>query len=199
MNYLAHAFLARSSPEFLIGGLMGDFIKGAVPDTLSPAVRSGIVLHRRIDRFTDDHAILVDCRNLVSPQRRRYAGVMMDIFFDHFLARHWHFYTADPLEEFTAQVYEILYEHWNLLPPRLQRVLPHMATHDWLGSYRHVDAIHDSINGISLNRLKRSNSLLHGADELEWNYSSFEISFHRFFPQLIEFVQSQSDAREQTG
>lgn len=197
MNYLAHALLARTSPEILVGGLMADFVKGSMPVSLPVEIQHGIIMHRRIDRFTDDHEVVYQCKRLISPLRRRYAGVMVDIFFDHFLAQYWHRYAPDPLDEFTAGVYETLFDHWDLLPGRLQRVLPHMAKDDWLASYHHIDAIHNSINGISRNRLKRSNPLLDGAEELEWHYSSFESYFNYFFPQLIEFVRSEFGNREE--
>ena len=109
MNFLAHAFLARSSPELLIGGLLGDFVKGRERlQQYSPAVRAGILLHRAIDRYTDAHpAVHASCA-LISPARRRFAAILVDVFCDHFLACHWHRYTDLPLEAFTQQVYTTL-------------------------------------------------------------------------------------------
>ncbi len=194
MNYLAHAFLANQSDEALVGGLMGDFLKGRISEELPKKIRQGVIDHRGIDRFTDAHASVLDSKKLVSPLRRRFAGIMVDIFFDHFLARHWSQYSADPLQVFTTRVYETMYQHWHLLPDRLRKVLPLMADEDWLASYRNIDAIHASINGISLRRIRRKNSLHQGATELEQNYSQFESHFFDFFPDLIEFSALTNNA-----
>lgn len=192
MNYLAHALLANESAATLVGGLMGDFVKGRISQELPGEIRRGIVGHRRIDRFTDTHVSVLASKKLVSPLRRRFAGIMVDVFFDHFLARHWKRFADRPLQDFTAHVYDTLYRHWHLLPDRLQQVLPAMATEDWLASYRDIDAIHASINGISLRRLRCQNSLYHGAVELEQNYTEFEVHFLAFFPELTEFTRSMA-------
>lgn len=193
MNYLAHALLASESPEVLVGGLMGDFVKGRVPPDLPASIRHGIVVHRRIDRFTDSHELVLASKKLVSPERRRFAGIMVDVFFDHFLARHWQQYSCDSLTQFTSDVYRTLYRHWNVLPTRLRRILPFMADDDWLASYYDVRAIHASIDGISLRRLKRENTLYQGASELERSYPEFEQYFLEFFPKLMDFVRGREN------
>ena len=200
MNYLAHALLASESPEVMVGGLMGDFVKGRVPPDLPASIRHGIVMHRRIDTFTDTHELVLASKRLVSPGRRRFAGIMVDVFFDHFLARHWQRYSCNSLPQFTSDVYRILYRHWLVLPTRLRRILPFMAGEDWLASYCDIQAIHASIDGISLRRLRRENSLYQGANELERRYSEFEQHFFQFFPQLVDFVQVQDNIdRSSTG
>lgn len=193
MNYLAHALLANESPEVQVGGLMGDFVKGRIPPELPAAIRHGLIMHRRIDKFTDMHELVLASKRLVSPGRRRFAGIMVDVFFDHFLARHWHQYSGDPLTQFTSSVYIVLYRHWTVLPKRLRHMLPFMADEDWLASYRNINAIHASIDGISTRRLKRKNSLYRGATELERRYSEFEQYFFEFFPQLIKFVRERDE------
>ena len=89
MNYLAHLLLGDRGPQWLVGSLMADFVKGRLPDTMEPALRHGIVLHRRIDAGTDTHPLVVECRGLFPAERRRYAGILTDIVFDHVLARGW--------------------------------------------------------------------------------------------------------------
>src|SRR4030065_2169816 len=123
MNYLAHAFLSRSSPELLIGGLLGDFVKGREHlKQYSPAVCVGSRLHRAIDRYTDAHAIVRASCALISPTRRRFAAILVDVFYDHFLARHWQRYADLTLEAFTHQVYATLLPHMASYPERLQRI-----------------------------------------------------------------------------
>lgn len=195
MNYLAHLYLADDTPESLLGSLLGDFVKGvAAKDCYSPEVRFGIELHRRVDAFTDTHDAVRGARRLISPARRRFAGILIDLFFDHFLARRWAEYHAVSLEEFAARVYEVLNEHYDALPERLQHTLPFMIEEDWLTSYREVENVGHAVNGIS-RRLKRENTLVHGVNELTANYAAFEASFQAFFPELIEFVATQKTSR----
>lgn len=136
MNYLAHTWLARHSDDAILGGLLGDFVHGQVALLDWPQeVRQEILLHRRIDRFTDTHpavtAVRADFGGL-----RRYAGIVLDVYFDHLLARDWSRWNDTPLPAFTDRVYGVLDEHHEQLPARLKRIAPHMAAEDWLGNYR---------------------------------------------------------------
>jgi acyl carrier protein phosphodiesterase len=197
MNYLAHLYLADETAESQLGSLLGDFVKGsrAVAE-YPPGVRSGIELHRRVDAYTDAHEVVRQTKLLVSPARRRFAGILVDLFFDHFLARRWAEFHPLGLEEFSRRVYGMLREHDAMLPDRLRRMLTFMAADDWLASYREVDAVGRAVNGIS-RRLRRENTLADGVEELTANYASFEASFQSFFPDLIEFVAAEK--RNQTS
>jgi acyl carrier protein phosphodiesterase len=191
MNYLAHVFLARHSSEAMIGGLLGDFVKGSIHGY--PAeIRAGILLHRAIDRYTDTHNIVRASCALVSARRRRYAGIMVDVFFDHFLARHWPRFADVPLHVFTRATYAELLARSAEFPQRLQCILPHMAADDWLASYHDVQAIDAAINGIS-RRFRRANPLLGGAQEMLDNYASLQANFLQFFPELLRFVRVTLD------
>ena len=191
MNYLAHAFLSRDAPERLIGGLLGDFVKGPVGERYSPAVRAGILLHRAIDRYTDDHELVRASRALVSPERRRFAGILVDVFYDHFLARHWRRYSEVALPDFTREVYATLLAHRAGFPERLQRILPWMAGDDWLGSYGELWAVDAALNGIArrFRRFPRARVLTGAVEELEHNYTDLEVYFLRFFPELVAYVE----------
>lgn len=187
MNYLAHLFLSGRTEQALIGGLLGDFVKGAIGDRYDARVCKGISLHRKIDRYTDDHEVVVASRRLVSKGRRRFAGIMVDVFYDHFLARHWSRYAVMSLDEFTREVYAILLQHHDDFPPRLRHIVPRMVHDDWLGSYRELWRVGAALDGIS-RRLRRSNTLAGGLGELEANYGRFEEHFLAFFPQLMWHV-----------
>ncbi len=187
MNYLAHLFLSGPTDESVIGALLGDFVKGPLRDRYSPGVRAGIFLHRRIDRYTDTHEIVRASRSLVSRERRRFAGILVDVFYDHFLARHWTSYAVMSLADFTRGVYAILMRHRASLPERLQRILPHMMGDDWLGSYRELQAIDRALNGLA-RRSQHSELLLDAVQELELNYAQFEGHFLAFFPELRRYV-----------
>jgi len=202
MNYLAHAFLSRSSPELLIGGMLGDFVKGRERLQLySPVVRTGILLHRAIDRYTDAHPTVSASCTLISPARRRFAGILVDVFYDHFLARHWQRYDDLPLEEFTRQVYATLLPHSASYPERLQRILPHMAADDWLASYAEIESVDAALHGIArrFQRYPRAVALADGVQELIRHYAAHEQYFLDFFPELLGFVENKRLNSHLTG
>ena len=198
MNYLAHLYLAKDIPELMIGGLLGDFVKGSIGNRYLPLISKGIELHRKIDSYTDNHRLFLASKNIVSPQRRRFAGIMIDLFYDHFLAIHWYNYSKIPLNIFSQQVYEILMKNQELFPGTLSRILPYMVEQDWLTSYQDVNNIGKALNRISI-RFKYKNTLFNSVEELESNYSLFEEYFHNFFPDLIDYVEIYKSSNQCTG
>jgi acyl carrier protein phosphodiesterase len=173
----------------LLGALMGDFVKGVLDERYPAAITRALSLHRRIDTFTDAHPVTAASRSRISPQRRRFAGIMVDLFYDHFLARHWDEHAREPLDAFTARVYALLQEHDALLPDRLRSIAPRMAQADWLASYAQLESIHAALDRMSL-RLKRGNPLVGAGAELEANYAALEADFRTFFPDLVGFAQA---------
>jgi acyl carrier protein phosphodiesterase len=199
MNYLAHLYLAEEHSESLLGNLLGDFVKGAVGDAYSEEVRRGIELHRKVDRYTDAHTVVRASIQRISPHRRRFAGVMVDIFYDHLLAKNWRRYSPVPLSEFSQNIYRVLQANHEVLPGRLQQMLPYIIGEDWLTSYQNLEAIDRALNRIAQRirkRFGRDNSLLNSIEELEANYPQLESDFHRFFPDLIDYVKGQRVAAE---
>jgi acyl carrier protein phosphodiesterase len=192
VNFLAHAYLADGSDESLVGSLMGDFVKGPLDGRHGPELTRALVLHRRVDSYTDFHPVVIGSRNRVSPARRRYAGILVDLFYDHFLARHWKDYSDRALEAFTAGVYAALRHNHALLPERLQLIAPRMAAMDWLASYREVNAIGLALDRMG-ERLKRGNAMLGSAAELTANYDAFETDFRVFFPDVVRFARLQQE------
>ena len=192
MNYLAHVFLARGSTDMTIGALLGDFAKGSAAAAYPDGIRSGIALHRLIDRYTDDHRIVCASRALIDAPRRRFAGIVVDVFYDHFLARHWGRFADTPLTEFTRRVYATLAPYRADFPERLRRVLPRMIAEDWLGSYGRIDAVDAALKGIA-RRFKyydRARVLENAVNDLEERYAQFECDFLEFFPELRRYVDS---------
>ncbi|MBE2211951.1 MAG: DUF479 domain-containing protein [Xanthomonadaceae bacterium] len=186
MNYLAHTWLARQSDEALLGGLLGDFVHGnVVLLDWPPEVRSEILLHRRIDRFTDTYPAVTAARAGFG-DLRRYAGIVLDVYFDHLLARDWLRWNDTPLSEFTARVYRVLDEYRELLPPRLKRITPHMAAEDWLGSYRERDSVDSAIRGISMRLSRNGDKLRACLPVLRTHEAEVDAAFEVFFPELIE-------------
>ena len=187
MNYLAHLFLSDGTPESLIGNLLGDFVKGSIENIYSTPIIKGIYLHRKIDSFTDSHPVFRSSKRLIGLDRRRFSGMMIDIFYDHFLAKNWSQYSNIGLNDFTNRVYQVLQENKNILPERLKSILPDMIAYDWLASYRETSTINRAINGLS-RRIKRKNNLFGGVEELFLNYQQLQADFSVFFPELIDYT-----------
>tara|TARA_R110001599_G_scaffold57631_1_gene158551 strand:+ start:70392 stop:71021 length:630 start_codon:yes stop_codon:yes gene_type:complete len=192
MNYLAHLFLGPQDPEQALGSLLGDFVRGPVDKLELPdGVRHGIWLHRRIDSFTDAHEVVAASRARVTPERRRYAGIMIDMFYDHLLARHWDRFADQSIGDFTRQMYSHLLAQRDVIPANAWPVIERMAEQDWLSSYARIGSLHRALDNISL-RLRRTNTLPGSADELERDYAGFEADFLAFMPQVIAFADSQA-------
>lgn len=193
MNYLAHLLLSHETPEAVTGAILGDFVKGRVAAAWGPAVQDAIRLHRAIDRYTDGHPLPCASRALVSSARRRFAGVVVDIFYDHFLARHWHRYQERALADFARDVYAVLLPQRARFPERLQRILPSMTHDDWLGAYAEVAAVDRALRGMA-RRLRypaRAAPLAGAVEELERNYDALEAQFTAFFPQLRAYASAE--------
>ena len=189
MNYLAHLHLGGQRPDQLLGSLYGDFVKGRLQGQFAPEVEAGIQLHRRIDVFTDRHPLVDIALGRFSDTRRRYAGIVLDVFFDHCLARDWRLYADQPLAQFTADVYRVLSREPQL-PERLAKIAPHMVAHDWLGSYQEFEVLDQVLRGIS-RRLSRPEELARAMQELRRLYEPLSEDFRLFYPQLQDFAQSQ--------
>jgi acyl carrier protein phosphodiesterase len=189
MNYLAHLFLAEDAPESLLGSIMGDFVKGAIGDQYPLTIKRGIELHRKIDAYTDSHPTTRACRNLFSPARRRFAGIIVDLSCDHFLYRHWARFTDKALDQFISRIYDILAAHKTVLPARLAARVPAMICEDWLGSYRDLTGVERALGRLS-KRVTGGDRLLGATEEIRLNYRSLETNFLIFFPDLIHFVQN---------
>jgi acyl carrier protein phosphodiesterase len=189
MNYLAHLFLSEGTPHFLVGNLLGDFVKGKLDGLYPDEIQRGIRFHRHVDRYTDTHPIFRASKRRISLERGRFSGILIDIFYDHFLAKNWSRYSATPLVSFSQSVYQILQDHYQILPRSLQRFLPHMIVNDLLASYREIGSIDRVLHRMAF-RLKRQNNLADGVEDLTSNYQQLESDFFVFFPELIHYTRS---------
>lgn len=194
MNYLAHLFLSSESPQAVAGAMLGDFVKGSRKDSYPTDIRRGIELHRSIDTFTDAHEIVRDAKRLFSTERRRFAGILLDIFFDHFLAKNWSHYSEIELKQFTSQAYENLQRQEEWLTPDLAKVIPLMSREDWLGNYQRIDWVEFTLTRLA-KRVRRGEMIATGISELRENYEAFETSFAKFFPELITFVEAEKSSQ----
>jgi acyl carrier protein phosphodiesterase len=196
MNYLAHLHLGGQRPEQLLGSLYGDFVKGLLPGRFPLEIEEAIRLHRRIDAFTDAHPLIKRAMGRFPAERRRYAGIVLDVFFDHCLARDWPRYADVPLETFTDNVYRVLADE-PALPERLAFIAPRMAAQDWLGSYRDFEVVGDALAGIA-RRLSRPEGLAGAMQELRGLYQPLSEDFDAFYPQVQAFAQAALDSGRDT-
>ncbi len=191
MNHLAHCYLSDGSDLELIGGMMGDFVKGRLDSLDYPQpVLDAMRLHRRIDSTTDAHPRVAESRNRFDPEFRRYAGILTDVFYDHFLARSWARYHDAPLVDFAQRVYEALNIHEDLLPERLKLFAVYMRQRDLLVNYQELDTIEQSLKGIA-SRLSRANPVGSARTQLEKHYDGLESDFHAFFPDLVRLLKPE--------
>lgn len=195
MNYLAHLHLGGQRPGQLLGSLYGDFVKGRLQGQFNPEIEAAIQLHRSIDVFTDRHPVVDLALSRFTLTRRRYAGIVLDVFFDHCLARDWTLYADQPLEQFTSDVYRVLAAEPQL-PGRLAQIAPHMTANDWLGSYREFAVLDQVLRGIS-RRLSRPEELAAAMEELRRLYEPLSEDFRLFYPELQRFAQDHLTAQIQ--
>ncbi|MDH4584711.1 DUF479 domain-containing protein [Pseudomonas sp. BN415] len=189
MNYLAHLHLGGSQPAQLLGSLYGDFVKGPLAGRWPAEIEAAIRLHRRIDAFTDSHPLITQAKLRFPSERRRFAGILLDVFFDHCLARDWNLFAAEPLDAFTRHVYQVLVAEPQL-PGRLALIAPRMAAQDWLGSYREFETLERVIAGMS-RRISRPEALDGAMAELETLYRPLSDDFRQFYPLLQQFAGTQ--------
>ena len=190
MNYLAHLLLAENHAESRIGNIMGDFVKGNLEkynNQYSGEIIKGIKLHRKVDEFTDTHRIFISSKKRIV-DNRRFSGIIIDVCYDHFLAKHWARFSDENLDDFVGNTYRELQNNQNILPVNLQQAIPRMIAEDWLCSYRTLEGVGLALARIS-RRLKRENTLATAIDELMNNYSGIESDFVSFFPEVISYVE----------
>ena len=191
MNYLAHLFLASDKGNARLGSLLADFVRGDAKQQYSADIQFEIQMHRLIDAYTDSHPVVLNSKKLVDEKKRRYMGIVLDIFYDHKLAQNWNVYSDVSLSEFTQKAYRLLQDNNTLLPKVVSKfVVPHMIQEDWLVSYQEMQGFKQAIYRVS-RMLSKGSMLLECVSDVDKNYSAFSVGFEEFFPQLIEYVQRQ--------
>ncbi len=187
MNFLIHLYVADINGDSLLGHFLGDFVKGRHLNKYDEILKSAIRFHRRIDSFSDSHPVITTCRQRFKPPWRRFAGVIVDVCYDHFLARHWKNYSLEPLRAFTHRVYAQLCVDNALLDATSRHVLERMIAHDWLGSYANLENVGFALDRIA-GRLSRGEVFLGSISEIKAQYRELEEDFHCFFPDLLSFA-----------
>ncbi len=192
MNYLAHIYLSGINEQVVIGNFIADGIKGKKYQDFPKDIKKGILLHRQIDSYTDSHPIVKSSTKRLHKHYGHYAGVIVDIFYDHFLAKNWSNYCRLPLDEYVENFYTLLKANFDVLPLRIQTMMPYMIEDNWLLSYASIQGIQKVLDGVN----KRTNNISKmnlATKELTIYYDEFEAEFANFFEELINFSSKTLD------
>lgn len=188
MNFLAHIYLSGKNDDLILGNFIADSIKGKKYLQYPEGIQKGIILHRAIDTYTDSHPIVKKSAAKLHKNYSHYSGVIVDIFYDHFLASNWEIYSAVPLENFITEFYKLLQKNFNLLPAPVQRFLPYMISENWLLSYSSTEGISRILYQMNI-RTKNIVQMDRAVNDLQEHYAEFRDEFQAFFPQLKEYSQ----------
>ena len=188
MNFLAHALLAGEDPALLVGGVIGDWVKGALPGVLPEDIAAGVALHRAIDSFAELQPAFRRSRSRITAGRRRYAGVLVDMFYDHLLARNWAEIHHSPLDEYCKDVYGLITGRLSELPISSHPGLTLMAKEDWLSSYARIEGIADVLARMS-RRARQPNPLANGEQEFLADADGFTSDFYEWLDDAKGFCR----------
>jgi acyl carrier protein phosphodiesterase len=197
MNWLAHAWLAGPDPETRLGNLLADLVKGSAREELGPGVLRGIAHHQAIDAFTDRHPLVLQSRRRIDPRYRRYAGILIDIFYDHILAQEWERYGTTSLAVFTAQVYADITPLLPALPPAPREYMERLIELDVLGSYRHLEGVEHALRRIGRRLNARRPGVIVLEDSLPQlleHHAALAQDFAGFFPELAAHARQHLPA-----
>ena len=183
MNLLAHFLLSHQTPALVVGSFLGDFVKGKRYLEYEETVAQGILLHREIDTYTDTHPVFLQSKYRLVPQQGHYAGVVVDIFYDHLLATQWSTYHPEPLPDFAQHVYQTLREHQEILPPTARQAMDYLIQHHWLENYAALAGIAQTLRGME-RRVAHPNQMSQAVLTLEKDYDLYAQEFQTFFSQL---------------
>ena len=186
MNFLAHIYLSFDDPEITLGNFFADHIRANKYQHLPLKVQKGILLHREIDTFTDSHKIPKKSSKRLHKNYSHYSRVIVDIFYDHFLAKNWETYSKVPLDTYVGAFYERLEEHYEILPEGTKRMMPYMMADNWLYNYANLKGISRVLDGMN-RRTKNKSKMNFAILDLEEHYEDFENEFTSFFEELITF------------
>ena len=192
MNFLAHIYLSRDNSDITIGNFIGDYVKGHEFNTYPKGIRDGILLHRKIDYYTDTHPIVKDDKKLFAGRYHKYAGVITDILYDHYLAANWDHFSNVGFDEYVASVYDLLQENIKIVPLPMQEIIPRFVKNNWLKAYQSTEGIKSVLIGMS-----KATSLPNEADYamliFHNHYNDLKHHFFNFFPQLSDYIDEETE------
>ena len=191
MNFLAHLYLSKNNKNILIGNFIADAVKGNKYKNYPPEIQAGILLHREIDNYTDNHPIVRKSKRRLHERYNHYDGVIIDILYDHYLAKNWASYSEIPLDVYANNVYSFLNENTQSFPDKIQKILPYMIEYNWLVAYASTEGIAIILQGMN-KRTKGISKMDLAIEDLKLHYKEFEEDFTSFFKDLELFTKQKT-------
>lgn len=185
MNYLAHVFLSGDNDKIKIGNFIADFIYGNRYQGFDPEIQKGILLHRYIDTYTDAHPMFRQSKRRLFSEFRHYSGVIVDMFYDHFLAKNFSTYSNQDLESYVNDFYRLLNDNQEILPKKVNEILPVMTRYNWLTNYKDLEHLRDILAQMN-HKTKHDTEFHKSIDILKNDYNLFEDDFIIFFEDILE-------------
>lgn len=198
MNFLAHIYLSGDDDDIKIGNFLGDFVKGRLNKLTNAQFSSGVIngmaLHREIDFFTDTHPIVKQSIDRLQPKYHKVSGIIVDMFYDHILAKKFYQYSSISLPEYSQLFYDLLENRKGEIPPEMDRMVKSMISRNWLMGYSTYEGIEWALKGIS-QRLSFDSGIGEATEELRRDYALYEAEFQLFFPEMILHCQKFCSTR----
>ena len=189
MNFLAHIYLSGENDDIKIGNFLGDFVKGRLNkltnDQYSERVINGMALHREIDFFTDNHRMVRQSIDRLQPKYHKFSGIVVDMFYDHILAKNFNQYSETTLEKYAQNFYDLLERRKSEIPQPMERMVKSMVTRNWFLGYKTYEGVEWALTGIS-KRLSFESGIENATEDLRNDYLLYEAEFQAFFPQIIQ-------------
>jgi acyl carrier protein phosphodiesterase len=192
MNWLVHILLSEPNVENRLGNLLGDLVKGKDLDRINSNLRRGVSRHYAIDKFTDSHPIVKISKKRIDKEYSKFAGILIDVFYDHLLAKNWAIYSDTIFADFTADIYESFQKYSGEIPPSARQIIRYMVDGDWLSSYQHLSGVENALDRIDDRIRARMDDRIKLVDAmpiLELESIDLERDFHSFFPELQQNIQ----------
>lgn len=190
LNFIAHLYLSGEDEGLLLGNFIADAVKGKDFSAYPDAIAKGIVLHRKIDDFSDHHPVFKHTKQLLVPNYNHYAGVLVDIFYDYFLALHWKKFTDETIEQFSARCMASIERQWKYVPEHMRMFYDYVRTNNRIVGYNQLETITKVLNGMS-RRTDFKSGMEHAVKDLRIHYNEIEQDFLAFFPEIQKFVSTQ--------
>ncbi len=192
MNFLAHIYLSPHQEKVMVGNFVGDFVKGKAFEEYDQEIQKGILLHREIDRYTDVHEVVTQSKERLRPKYHHYAPVIIDIFYDHFLASMWEEYHVESLISFTERFYQMMSKYLDMVPKKAVRMFSYMKRDNWLYHYKFTEGVHRALSGMA-RRTPFESKMEHATKDLKKDYDAYKEEFTAFFPDLEKHARQYLD------
>lgn len=190
MNFLSHLYLAGNSEGLILGNYIADSVKGSDFNNFSKEIQQGIILHRKIDTFTDSHPVVEQSKQRLREKYKKYAGVIVDIYYDHYLAINWNIYSDIELETFVNRIYSLINNNLSILPVKSAMFTKYMLQHNILLGYSKLEGIEKVLKGMA-HRTSFESNMEYAIEDLKEHFILFENEFKEFFPELKQYVDEE--------